>query len=105
MAHSVGTPIYDLGDYIAIVGTFHDSKGNKFIDPSTVTFAFQWHTPPGTQWVYGTVGSVTRLALGSYHVGFHLSQPGYLAWRWEGTLGTLSTTDVDRVFIRYSEVD
>jgi hypothetical protein len=105
MAHSIGTPVWDLGDYLTIDGTFHDSKGNKFVDPTTVTFAFQWYTSPGTRWVYGTVGSVSRLALGSYRVSFHLDQPGYLAWRWEGTMGTLSITDIDRVFIRYSEVD
>lgn len=104
MAHSAGTPVYDLGDYISIDGTFHDTKDNKFVDPTTVAFSFQWYVNSGTRWVYGTSGSITRLALGSYRVNFHLDNPGYLAWRWEGTMGTLSNVDTDRVFIRYSEV-
>jgi len=105
MAYSTGTPVYNLGDYLTIDGTFYDFKGTNFIDPTTVTFAFQWYSSPGTRWVYGTVGSVTRLALGSYRVSFQLDQPGYLSWRWEGTMGTLSSTEIDRVFVRYSEVD
>lgn len=76
--------VYEKGDVVRVKANFA-STGGAALDPTAVTFSYQYPNASVVELVYGSSTRVVKTGTGAYYVDVDADIRGVTRWRWDST--------------------